>query len=125
MSDLLHSASQKLIDNPEFIKLAETKIKEIMKDNKVTQTDIPALMVLVVECINNTKNINLTYDELKQVIQETLIYLLLHFKVVPESNENINNMIKNCIELVMINPKIKGCLSSVWNKIKNIFMCKC
>lgn len=125
MSDLLHSASQKLIDNPEFIKLAETKIKEIMKDNKLTQTDIPALMVLVVECINNTKNINLTYDELKQVIQETLIYLLLHFKVIPESNENINNMIKNCIELVMINPKIKGCLSSVWNKIKNIFMCKC
>jgi len=96
-----------------------------MKDNKVTPSDIPAIMVLVVECINNTKNINLTYDELKQVIHETIIYILLHFKVISEDNENTNNMIKNCIELVMINPKVKGCLSTTWIKIKKVFLCKC
>jgi PII-like signaling protein len=125
MSDLLHSVSLQIIDNPDFIKLAENKINEIMKDNKITQSDIPALMVLVVECINNTKNINLTYDELKQVIHETLIYILLHFKVIQENNENINNMIKNCVELVMINPQIKGCFTNIWIKIKNVFLCKC
>ena len=80
MSDLVKTIATKMIDNPEFVKTMEKKLKDIMKDGKITSTDIPHIMVIVVQCTNNLKSFNLTYDELQDVLEQTIIYLLNHFK---------------------------------------------
>lgn len=118
MSALLNSITQKLIDDKEFMNIVEKKIKEIMKDGKITTQDIPNITLIVVHATNNLKSFNLTYNELSEVLQDIIVFLLEHFKVLPEdSKADILAMIKSCVELTMMQPKVKNCLVNVWNKL--------
>ena len=123
MSALLNSITQKLIDDKEFMNIVEKKIKEIMKDGKITTQDIPNITLIVIHATNNLKSFNLTYNELSEVLQDTIVFLLEHFKVLPEDGKaDILAMIKSCVELTMMQPKVKNCLVNVWNKL--ISLCR-
>jgi hypothetical protein len=118
MSELLHSAAQKLVDDPVFLKIVEAKLKSVMSDGKIDKKDIPDIMVLIIYCTNNLKKFNLSYDELGEVLEETIMYLLNHFDVIPEDNkEDFRLMTNSMVQLVMMQPKVKSCLSSIWNFI--------
>ena len=118
MSALLNSITQKLIDDKEFMSIVEKKIKEIMKDGKITTQDIPNITLIVVHATNNLKSFNLTYNELSEILQDIIVFLLEHFKVLPEDGKaDILAMIKSCVELTMMQPKVKNCLVNVWNKL--------
>lgn len=123
MSALLNSITQKLIDDKEFMNIVEVKIKEIMKDGKITTHDIPNITLLIIHATNNLKSFNLTYNELGEVLQDTIVFLLEHFKVLPEDGKaDILVMIKSCVELTMMQPKVKNCLVNAWNKL--ISLCR-
>ena len=73
---------------------------------------------MVVYCTNNLKKFNLKYKELGEVLEETIIYLLNHFNVIPEDKkEEFKIMTNSMVQLVMMEPKVKSCLSSLWNFI--------
>ena len=119
MSELLHSATRKLIDDPIFLKIIETKLNSIMKDGKIDRNDIPDIVVLLVYCTNNLKDFNLTYVELKDVLEETISYLLNQFNVIPEdSKEEFNKMINTMVSIVMLTPRVKSCFFSFWDFIR-------
>ena len=119
MSDVLHSAAQKIVDDPIFLKIVEAKLKSIMSDGKIDKKDIPDIIVMVVYCTNNLKKFNLSYNELGEVLEETIIYLLNHFDVIPEeSKEEFIIMTKSMVELVMMQPRVKTCFLSIWNCIR-------
>ena len=106
MSDdeiILHPAAQKLIEDTTFLKIVESKLKSIMMDGKIDKKDIPEIIVLVVYCTNNLKKFNLSYNQLGEVLEETIIYLLNHFDVIPEENkeEYENDQIPNEFESVL------------------------
>jgi hypothetical protein len=118
MSALLHSITQKLIDDKDFLSIVEKKITEIMKDGKITPKDIPNIILIVVHTTNNLKSFNLTYNELGEILVDVIIFLLEHFKVLPEDEKaDILATIKSCVELTMMQPKVKNCLTSIWNKL--------
>ena len=123
MSALLNSITQKLIDDKEFMNIVEKKIKEIMKDGKITTQDIPHIMLIVVHATNNLKSFNLTYNEMCEVLEDIVVFILEHFKVIAEEDkDDIVAMIKSCVELTMMQPKVKNCLINVWNKL--ISLCR-
>ena len=118
MSEVLHSAAQKLVDDPVFLKIVEAKLKSVMSDGKIDKKDIPDIIVMVVYCTNNLKKFNLSYNELGEVLEETIMYLLNHFDVIPDDNkEDFRIMTNSMVKLVMMQPKVKSCLSSIWNFI--------
>ena len=118
MSELLNSVTRKLIDNKEFLNIVEIKIKEIMKDGRITTQDIPNITLIIIHATNNLKSFNLTYNELSEVLQDTIVFILEHFKVLPEDGkEDMFIMIKSCVELTMMQPKVHNCLVNVWNKL--------
>ncbi len=118
MTDLLHSAVRKIVDDTVFLNIIENKLKAIMKDGKVDKKDIPDITLLVVYCTNNLKKFNVTYDELGQVLEETINYLLDHFKVIPEDSvEEFKLMVHSMVQLTILQPKIKSCLTNAWKMI--------
>ena len=118
MSELLNSVTQKLIDDKEFLNIVEKKLHDIMADGKITTRDIPHIMLIVVHTTNNLKSFNLTYNEMCEVLEDIVIFILEHFKVIAEEEkDDIVAMIKSCVELTMMQPKVKNCLISVWNKL--------
>ena len=115
---VLHYAAQKLIDDPTFLKIVETKINSMMKDGKIDKKDIPDIMILVVYCTNNLKKFNLSYNELGEVLEDTIMYLLNHFNVIPEeSKEDFKAMTNSMVQLIMMQPKVKSCFSAIWKFI--------
>ena len=121
MSEVLHSAAQKIVDDPVFLKIVEAKLKSVMSDGKIDKKDIPDIIVMVVYCTNNLKKFNLSYNELGEVLEETIMYLLNHFDVIPEEcKEDFRVMTKSMVELVMMQPKVKSWFTS----ILNFFLCK-
>jgi hypothetical protein len=118
MSEVLHSAAQKIVDDPVFLKIVEAKLKSVMSDGKIDKKDIPDIIVMVVYCTNNLKKFNLSYNELGEVLEETIMYLLNHFNAIPEEcKEDFKVMTKSMVELVMMQPKVKSCFISIWNCI--------
>ena len=115
---ILHSAAQKLIDDPTFLKIVETKIKSIMNDGKIDKKDIPEIVVLIVYCTNNLKKFNLSANELGEVLEDTIMYLLLHYNVIPDDKkEEFKAMTNSMISLVMMQPRVKSCFNSIINFI--------
>ena len=118
MSEVLHIAAQKIVDDPIFLKIVESKLKSIMKDGKIDKKDIPDILRMVIYCTNNLKKFNLSYNELGEVLEETIMYLLNNFDVIPENaREDFITMTKSMVQLVMLQPKVKSWLVSVWNCI--------
>ena len=80
--------------------------------------DIPDIIQLIVYCTDDLKKFNLSYNELGEVLEETIMYLLNHFDVIPDDNkEDFRIMTNSMVKLVMMQPKVKSCLSSIWNFI--------
>ena len=124
MSELIKIVTNKLIDDMDFMRSIENKLKEITKDGKINKNDIPHIMVIIVKCTNNLKSFNLSYNELFEILEEVVLFLLNHFKVISESELNdIKPMIHSCVELTMLQPNVQNCLSSTWIKIKRLFRC--
>jgi len=121
---ILHYAAQKLIDDTTFLKIVESKLKSIMMDGKIDKKDIPEIIILVVYCTNNLKKFNLSYDELGTVLEDTVMYLLNHFNVIPEDKkEEFKIMTKSMIDLVMMQPKVVSCFSALRKNIWNFITC--
>ena len=123
MSEVLNSAAQKIVEDPVFLKIVEAKLKSVMSDGKIDKKDIPDIIVLVVYCTNNLKKFNLSYNELGEVLEDTIMYLLNHFDVIPEdSRDEFKAMTNSMVQLVMMQPKVKSWCTSILNCIlcKNI-----
>ncbi len=124
MSELIKIVTNKLIDDKDFMTTIETKLKEVMKDGKINKNDIPHIMVIIVKCTNSLKTFNLTYNELFEILEEVVLFILNHFNVISESDlHEIKPMIHSCVELIMLQPNVTNCLSSSWIKFKRLFKC--
>lgn len=124
MSELIKIVTTRLIDDIDFMTTIDNKLKEVMKDGKINKNDIPHIMVIIVKCTNNLKSLNLTYNELFEILEDVVLFILNHFKIVSESELNdIKPIIHSCVELTMLQPKVKNCLSTTWTKIKRLFKC--
>jgi hypothetical protein len=119
MSEILHKTTKKIIEDPIFLKIIETKLNSIMVDGKIDKNDIPDIILLIVYCTNNLKKFNLSYKQLTEVLEETILYILNHFDVIPDDKrDELMEMIQTMIKLVMLQPKVKSCLMSLFSKLK-------
>ena len=109
---------QALIEDKELLNNIESSLQDIMKDGKVSASDIPDIFNIVIECTENLGKFNLTYNELPEILDELINYILNHFDLIPEDEkDDFQKMINTAIKLVMLQPKIKkGCLK-FWNKL--------
>jgi hypothetical protein len=124
MSKLLSVTATKILHDPHLRNTITNGIQSIMKDGKIDSSDIPDIMLILMECTNNLEKINLTYNQLVEVLEEVILFILEEQNVIPDDKkENIYKMIRTSIKLVLLQPKLKSCLSGVWTKLKNILCC--
>lgn len=109
---------QALIDDEDLLNNIMNNIQEIMKDGKVTSSDIPEIFSIVMECTSNLSKFNLTYEEIPQVLEELVNYIFDKFNLLPEGEEeDFKKMIDMVIKLVMLQPKVKKGLKNLWSKL--------
>ena len=121
---VLNSAIKKLVDDEEFIKSLDERIKEITRDGKIDSKDIPDLMLIVLECSDNLGKFDLTYDEILQILEEFIMYILETRNLIEEKDkESIEKLLRTVLKLTMARPQIKSWFKTMWKKIKAKFNC--
>ncbi len=114
-----------LVEDPEFVKLIELKIAEIMKDGKIDKHDIPTIMLLVLECTNNLSKFNLNYEQFQKVLEDLINHLLNKFDLIRQEDiEDFKILINTSLKLVMYQPQIKSAIKLFFTRLWNFVTCK-
>ena len=53
----------KIINNDEFISIIDKQINDIMKDKVIDHNDIPSIIYIIVETINNINSLSITIND--------------------------------------------------------------
>jgi hypothetical protein len=113
MSHNIDSVIDLLIKNENFKKKIEDHITKIMKDNKIDVYDIPELILMVMTLYNNLSTVKLSYSDIPSFINTIIKRILEEKNLIPEQNkESFFKLLETTINLVMLKPKVKNCLTS-------------
>ena len=85
----------------------DTSMKNIMKDGKVDQYDIPEIVFLITDLMTTQK---MTEVDMEQAITGMYDYIMTHYKLFPEDEEqkvNFKRLFAMCLKLALVQPNIK------------------
>ena len=114
----------KLLTNDDFSKNLQKSIENIMKDGKIDQYDIPEMVFIITDLINNTPSITLTAENLSDLVKKLFEFIVKEYKLTSDEVQmaNFSRLIESSIKLVMFQPKIKDAVNKCCNRF-NVF-CK-
>ena len=108
MTDLVETTINALIEQQVFKDKLKLHLDNIMDDGKITQNDLPDLVLFLVECYNSISNLKLSYNEIPVFLRKLMKKIIRTNNIIPENQEDIFlNLTDTAIKLVMIQPKIK------------------
>jgi len=103
---------EKLITDPSFVNLLETQINDILKDSVINSNDIPKIVLIVFELIENHSSIVIKQNLLSDVINNLILFLVRKYNInITETElQLIDNIIKTSLNLLFTIPVFKkGC----------------
>ena len=90
-----------------FLKKIDTAVKEIMKDGKIDQNDIPTIVLLITELSSSKK---MSTPEFEKSLTEMFEYIMDHYKLFPDNEDekkNFQKLFDMSVKLVLLTPNIK------------------
>ena len=111
---------EKIMLDDETSKCIKSSIDNIMRDGKIDQYDIPEILLLITEIMNNSNVVNtkLTAEDLTSLIKELYKFIEKQYNLVPDESqrEGFDRLIDSCIKLVLFQPKVKNTIKNCLNK---------
>ena len=106
----------KIMLDDETSKCIKTSIDNIMKDGKIDQYDIPEILFLITDIINNSTVVNakLTPENLASLIKELYKFIEKQYNLVPDESQQagFDRLIDSCIKLILFQPKVKTSITN-------------
>lgn len=98
----------KLLLEQDFAKKLEVSMENIMKDGKIDQYDIPEIIYIISELITKTPNLNLTPENLSEVIKKLVNLICKKYKLIPDETqqESFDRLISASVKLVLLNANV-------------------
>ena len=112
MSELSKKIVKELLDDNEFVDNCHHELRNILKDNKFDQKDIPAVMSLIVLTVEKYDTFEVDENDIIEVFRLLIVELLKKLDIVKESNEELDKMLETCLKLLAMKVKTK----SFWKK---------
>ena len=107
-----------LTKNVNFLQKIDTTVKNIMKDGKIDQFDIPEIMLLITDLITTSENAKVTTEQLENSINTLYEYIMTHYKLLPEDpvqKESFQRVFNMCVKLIIFQPKVNKSCKSVFS----------
>ena len=109
----------KIMLDDEISRCIKTSIDNIMRDGKIDQYDIPEIIFLITEIMNNSNVINkkLTADNLASLIKELYKFIEKQYNLVPDESQKagFERLVDSCIKLILLQPKVKTAINNCFN----------
>jgi hypothetical protein len=92
-----------------------------MQDGKIDQYDIPEILFLITDIMNNSSVVNtkLTAENLGSLIKELYKFIEKQYNLVPDESQKagFDRLIDSCIKLILFQPKVKTAIKNCLNKL--------
>ena len=92
-------------------KCMKTSIDNILRDGKIDCYDIPEILFIITDIMNNSNVINakLTDENLASLIKELYKFIEKQYNLVPDENQKagFERLIDSSIKLILFQPKVK------------------
>jgi len=92
-------------------KRMKTSIDNILRDGKIDCYDIPEILFIITDIMNNSNVINakLTDENLASLIKELYKFIEKQYNLVPDENQKagFERLIDSSIKLILFQPKVK------------------
>ena len=106
----------KIMLDDETSKCIKTSIDNIMRDGKIDKYDIPEILFLITDIMNNSSVINtkLTPENLGSLIKELYKFIEKQYNLLPDESQKagFDRLIDSCIKLILFQPKIKSTITN-------------
>jgi len=106
----------KIMLDDETSKCIKTSIDNIMRDGKIDKYDIPEILFLITDIMNNSSVINtkLTPENLGSLIKELYKFIEKQYNLVPNETQKagFDRLIDSCIKLILFQPKLKTTITN-------------
>ena len=98
-----------LTTDESFLQRVDTTIISIMKDGKIDQYDIPDLVFLIADLINQIELIQLTTDSMEALLTLLYNFIINKYNLIPAdgNREGFKRLFESSIRLAMIQPAVK------------------
>ena len=97
-------------------KYSKLSIDNIMRDGKIDKYDIPEILFLITDIMNNSSVINtkLTPENLASLIKEIYKIIEKQYNLVPDESQKagFDRLIDSCIKLILFQPKLKTTITN-------------
>ena len=104
----IKEAYGRLISDKRFIEQINDSINTIIKDVKISLSDVPEIMLLIMHTYNNIALININYNDLPDLIRMLFDYISNKYNLIPDDEKvSFDLLIESVIKLVIFQPKIK------------------
>ena len=107
---------EKIMLDDETSQCIKSSIDNIMRDGKIDQYDIPEILLLITEIMNNSNVVNtkLTADNLTSLIKELYKFIEKQYNLVPDESQKagFERLIDSCIKLILFKPKVKTAITN-------------
>ena len=104
--------------DPKFVAKLELSVKNIMKDGKIDQYDIPEFVFIITDTYNEMSKFRLTYDELPQLIKMIYTFMVQKLNLIPEDKRpEFECLVNSALRLVMMQPIIRQTTNNCFSKL--------
>ena len=106
----------KIMLDDETSKRIKTSIDNIMRDGKIDNYDIPEILFIITDIINNSSVVNtkLTAENLASLIKELYKFIEKQYNLIPDETQKagFERLIDSCIKLILFQPKVKSVITN-------------
>jgi hypothetical protein len=106
----------KIMLDDETSKRIKTSIDNILRDGKIDNYDIPEILFIITDIMNNSNVVNtkLTAENLASLIKELYKFIEKQYNLVPDESQKagFDRLINSCIKLILFQPKVKTMITN-------------
>jgi hypothetical protein len=107
-----------LLADPKFISRLEDSIKNIMKDGKVDQYDVPEIVFIITDAYNQMSSLRLSSDDLPKLFKMIYSFIIEKLNLIPEDKKpEFERLVDSALKLVMMQPIVNQVVTSCFAKI--------
>ena len=104
--------------DPKFIERVDQSIKNIMKDGKVDQYDVPEIVFIITDAYNQMSRFRLTSEDLPKLFKMIYSFIVDKLNLIPEDKKpEFERLVDSALKLVMMQPVVNQAVTSCFSKI--------
>ena len=121
---LITKIAEKILDNKEFRDECKKNITDILKDGKVDTNDVPYILSLVIDIVNEIPNVHISQDKIVVVFRIVVLTILDDLNLLNDNNkDSIKRLLDSGLKLLTTHVKQKKYVSKLWTFL--VKTCKC